>query len=934
MRRACRGGLSGVVLVLVLGSSMGGARVLLQDGAQTLGDLSPIVIGAEGGRMPDVSLEEAVQRHVRVFRQAEDALVRVRTLNRIQNLQARFGDRLGLADTTAEALHRAAREDFETLLAEASGDRHAELLYQAARSSDIAGAERRSVDYLERILDAHGESPFAAESAFRVGEYRFREGLYARAADAFRRARERGSEQDFRDDSLYMLGWSRFLNDEAMAAAGLFLNFLDRHHADDAGFAAVSGKDAEQVEDAHRVLSLIATYARGPETLAAIMDNHGERPYVARLYRHLIRFQRARGDHQGSVAAAKAFRDRYPEHEAAPLMLTEAVRSWRLAGKPQRMRDAMARAVSDYAASEVMEGLEPAVQGALLGYLRELGVWHYAQGQRRKGTESRSHYREASRHLRRYADRRDRFPARAASRETGAGYMVLLAGDAALRGGNANGAAQLYERAAYSEAPFPGAGEAAYALVQLRRDQWREKESEENRDRFIADASRYVQAFPRNTGVYGVQQTLANRLYEADRPSEAGAVARALAEADEAPTDRRRAGWIVLGHIRMDASEYADAASAWARVRELTPEDDARLADFRRRHAVALYRAAEALQAADRLEPALSRFADAQAAAPGTEVAASARFDRAGVLLVMDRWDEAVRALEEFRTHYPDHELAQRAAERIVHAHSRAGRPGEAADTMLAATPPDLAGKALWQYRLRAAGYYREAERLGDAVSLYEQYLSEGIDHLGNHGFQQERRHELITMQAELGREDALTRTHAALVEAETDADGTDRSAWLASRSALWLGRRAADQFAGIALGAPLEESLARKRDALDDALSRFRQAEQFGFKETATESTYRMAELYRQLARDVIDSERPEGLTDQQASQYEMLLEEEAYPFEEKAIELHRRNQKRIPEGHWTGWVSRSLERLADLFPARYERDLQWTEARHEASR
>ncbi|WP_192497307.1 tetratricopeptide repeat protein [Halospina sp. K52047b] len=933
MMRAGRLLNAGLIALLMTGASGARATVLLQEGAATLGDLSPIVIRTGSGTGPDASLEEAVRRHARVFRRADDPLVRVHTLNRIQNLQARFGDPLGLSEKASERLHREALDDFETLLAGAKGEREAELLYEAARASDIAGQPRRSVGYLERILEQHGNSQFMAEAAFRTGEHRFSQGRYADAAEAFRAAREHGPDDDFRNDSLYMLGWSRFLNDEAMKAAGLFLVFMDRYHDQGTGFASVSGKDAEQVADAQRVLSLIATYDRGPETLARVLDAHGDRPYVATLYDHLLRFLRERGDHQGSVATAEAFRARYPDHAAAPAMLTEVVESWRLAGNTERMRDAMAEAVEAHAEPDAMAALDRPVRRQVMGYLRALGVWHYTRGQALEGGESRSHYRQASQRLRQYADRAGRFRMEADAMGTGAGYMVLLAGDAALRGGRIAQAAGLYECAAWSEPPFPGAGEAAYALVQLRQDQWHRQEDADARNRLIADARRFVQDFPWYADINGVRQTLANRLYEAGRYTEARGVARTLVDAD-ATDDQHRAGWILLGHLRTDAEEYANAASAWAEVRKLTPEEDDRLADFRERHGLALYREAQRLAAGEQSEQARTWFQKAYRAAPGTDVAASARYDETGLVLELAQWDEAIRLLQTFRQRFPEHELAPGAGERIVHAHRQAGRPGKAADAMLATDPDDLDPEERWSRQLRAARYYREAGRLPDAVALYERYLADGTDHLGGHAFQQERRHELAMMQKTLEREEALAGTHRAIVEAEDGAEGTARSARLASRSALWLGRRAADVFGRIELGAPLEESLARKRDVLSESLEWFRRAERFGIAETATESTYRMAELYRQLAQDVLDSERPSGLTDLQANQYEMLLEEEAYPFEEKAIELHQRNQQRIPEGHWTGWVSRSLDSLADLFPARYERDLQWTEARHEAAR
>jgi hypothetical protein len=52
---------------------------------------------------------------------------------------------------------------------------------------------------------------------------------------------------------------------------------------------------------------------------------------------------------------------------------------------------------------------------------------------------------------------------------------------------------------------------------------------------------------------------------------------------------------------------------------------------------------------------------------------------------------------------------------------------------------------------------------------------------------------------------------------------------------------------------------------------------------------------------------------------QYDVLLEEQAYPFEEKAIELHQANTKRASEGIYDESVQKSFAVLAKLMPARY---------------
>ena len=67
------------------------------------------------------------------------------------------------------------------------------------------------------------------------------------------------------------------------------------------------------------------------------------------------------------------------------------------------------------------------------------------------------------------------------------------------------------------------------------------------------------------------------------------------------------------------------------------------------------------------------------------------------------------------------------------------------------------------------------------------------------------------------------------------------------------------------------------------------------------------------------MDSERPANLDALALEQYELLLEEQIFPFEEKAIELFETNANRAAEGIWDEWVEKSYAELASLMPARY---------------
>ena len=52
---------------------------------------------------------------------------------------------------------------------------------------------------------------------------------------------------------------------------------------------------------------------------------------------------------------------------------------------------------------------------------------------------------------------------------------------------------------------------------------------------------------------------------------------------------------------------------------------------------------------------------------------------------------------------------------------------------------------------------------------------------------------------------------------------------------------------------------------------------------------------------------------------QYNILLEDQSYLFQEKAIQLHEANIKHIADGIYDDWIKDSLKALAILYPMRY---------------
>ena len=108
-----------------------------------------------------------------------------------------------------------------------------------------------------------------------------------------------------------------------------------------------------------------------------------------------------------------------------------------------------------------------------------------------------------------------------------------------------------------------------------------------------------------------------------------------------------------------------------------------------------------------------------------------------------------------------------------------------------------------------------------------------------------------------------------------------------------------------------------------------YKQVAEYQVAETTTAATYETAELYRDLAPRSADFRATEKTQSaDELEQYDALLEEQAFPFEEQAISIHELNTKRAPDGVYDESVRKSFDALAKMKPARYgkvERSEVW---------
>jgi len=368
-----------------------------------------------------------------------------------------------------------------------------------------------------------------------------------------------------------------------------------------------------------------------------------------------------------------------------------------------------------------------------------------------------------------------------------------------------------------------------------------------------------------------------------------------------------------------DLGHYYRAERAYLELRFIGGGKNLTGAELDDRIAAAIYRQAEAAQTAGDADMAVSHFMRIETAAPLSAIRASAVYDAAALLINEESWDRAITALNHYRASYNDPKFADDVTQKLAVAYQNAGRTAESARefekiAVMASVGGDIQREALWNAaELREkSGDTAAARRVWkDYVKRFPEPLSESIE---------VRQH-----LADLARDAGDSRDRSDWLQSIVDADAqagsqrSPRTRTLAAEATLELAEPVRLAFVAVELKAPLTDSLKLKKKRMEAALEAYDGAAAYGVADVTTVATYRIAELYQQLGASLMGSERPAELNADELEQYEILLEEQAFPFEEKAIELFEVNASRAAEGVYDEWVVKSFERLAELMPARY---------------
>ncbi|MBV8741597.1 MAG: tetratricopeptide repeat protein, partial [Sinobacteraceae bacterium] len=774
---------------------------------------------------------------------------------------------------------------------------------------------------LDLIIQRYPRSPQLDEVQFRRGELLFSAKRYAEAEKAYAAVVQQGKASRFYEQSLYKHGWSLFKQSQTEESLPSFAGVLD------AKLIAAGGKpvriedlkraDRELVEDTLRVMSITFSYSEGSSALDQFMKKNGERSYSYLLYSRLGDLYVDKQRFQDAATTYRAYVARDPYSDQAPNLAMQAIEAYNKGGFSQLVLDGKHEFVEHYNFSSPFwksrdRARYPTVVQELKTNMKDVATYFHATAQKSHKPED---YQEAARW---YRDYLKSFPDDPDSAATN----YLLA-ETLFESHQYADAATEYERTAYNYPRNDKSATAAYAslvayqkgeeaLSGTEKTQWHQRATEAG--------VRFAQTFPEHPDSAGVLTRAAEEIFAArDLPRAISIAQSILARQPPVDTARQRIAWTIVAQSNFDQGNYAQAEPAFAKARDLSGNDEKLRNDLGERLAATVYKEGEAKVKAGDSAGAVEDYLRVSRIAPDSKIRATAQYDAATQLINLKQWDRAIQILESFRQQYPKSELSRDVTRKLAVAYTESNHPGQAAAEFeqIAANPAEDRGVQR-EALLQSADLYARANNVPKATGMLEKFVSTNPTPLVDAEEARQRLADYAAKSGDIGKRDHWYR-EIIKADAQAGAQRTDRTHYLAAKAELALAQPARDAFRAVRLTAPLKKSLVVKRKALEEAITAYRHAADYQVAEVTTAATYEIAELYRTLAHDVMNSERPKNLKGEELEEYNSLLEEQVFPFEEQAIKAHEINTVRAKDGIYDEWVQKSFKVLAELKPARY---------------
>ncbi len=811
------------------------------------------------------------------------------------------------------------------------------ILYQLARGYMEEGNWERSNMFLERILKEFPNGKYSLESSFRLGEYYFENNQRTKAVHYYKQVLK---TDDFNlyDKALYKLGWALLQTNDYEEAADRFILLLNRKGVKLTPEGKEEIKDISIVErdminDAVRSLILVFEYMGEPSRIASYFKVRGiqySEPYV---YRKLGDIYLDSGRFREAADIFNAFVNTNPLHEDAPVFQTKIIEAYTKGNMIDLAYNARVKFVESYmedslwfksnrrSAQKRVKDLIDLNKSLVKSDMYQLAKFHYSTAHSSKKEKD---YREAILWIHRFIDIFPKEPESETLRNMLIETNFLLA-EIYFEMKDYDKAAAEYEKVAYKYQQSDYTGEASYrvllSLERLAKPSGTIRNDNNFAQRFAEGCKAFAAKFPKDKRVPEILLNGAETYFEIGKFEESRVMAKPIIENTLSTQKERYMAQRYIAESFLKEKVYSKSEDEIKKAIALIPESDKQDIPFLERAlAGSLYKQAEEIKAKGKKIEAAEAFEKVYKTVPNSDVAPVALYDAA---VLFEEAIQPARAINSYQTiiqKYPGSSYALDAANQwgeILEGSKDFTGAAKVYEKAFSISTDDTKKEDMLY---RSVLLYEKAgntEVFNNKYKKFEEAFPKSI-----------RTIELtfkIAKSKESAKDDnAAKELYEKVISLHKSlgAGATIEATELAAMAQLILTDYKRTSFEGVKLVSPLEENLKKKQSILKEALTGYTAAAKYRIGDVTTEAIYKMGEMLEHLKEAILGSEKPPELTPEQLEEYNIMLEEQASPFEEKAISAYEGNVTRTQEeGIYNQWTKNSYEKLAGLLPARYKR-------------
>jgi len=790
------------------------------------------------------------------------------------------------------------------------------LLYQLAKAYDQKGEHHKSIETLAKLSDQFPKSPFYVEAQFRLAEDAFSLRDYSTAEFSYTEVIVASQNEVFYEKSLFKRGWSRFKQQFYTDAVDDFIAAVLEH--DFGEFEKLNKSEREQFDEYFRAIGLAFSYLGGSEPLQEYFKDQPDFLYTYHTYSMVSEIYLKQERYSDAVDTHEQFIKFYPKSKNIPYSYLKIISIWKNSGFTNKVYDAIEtfyvkyNPSSQYWKNQVDDSsVNRAIRRSLKEYVVLMTGYYHNKYQKKASNKNYQNtelwYKRYLKHYRAYAQQDNIYFLYAELMSQKKRYKEAL---------------KYYELAAYDNDLIVHK-DAAYASILISNKLLSQSKKTDNSkllNKHIAYALKYSQAYPSDKRTYKLIKYATELAFRSKQYKTTIELADIMIAAK--PLEPNAYIISLKGESYFNLNEYAEAESIYTEVLKsgkLPKKDRSKIQD---QLALSIYKQGELALAAKQTPQAINHYSRISTIVAGSKIASTGLYDAIALNMQHKQWKSAISDIKRFQKLYPRSKLQQDVSKKLSAAYLSSNQGIKAAqefEKISSMGGGDLAvqAAALWQ----AAELYEEKSKLKDAIRSYEEYARKFKKPYPQY---MESMNKLTDLYTKTGSAKNTLKWHNNIVKADKKALNnvkTDRTKFITSTAYLSLARNEKDRFNKIRLSLPLKRSLRKKKNAMQNSVKLYGKASIYQIYEASTEATFSIALIYKDFSKALLDSDRPKNLNDEELDQYEILLEDQAFPFEDKSIEFFEINLARVKDGFYNDWIKKSHTELIDLFPVRYNR-------------